>query len=403
MPKIRKDVIQTVIDRARIEDVVGDFVKLRKAGVNMTGICPFHNDKHDGNFIVRPSTISEAKGGNTYKCFACNAKGGPVQFLMNAENMTFPDAIRWLGQKYGIIVDDVPIDWTPPPPKPAPPPLKLLSLPMEMVKRTQDRTNDNLCNWLRSIKWDAAQRARVEKVLRAFMVGHSDKDSFGRPLRDGFPDFTIFWQVDENGVIRTAKMIRYKTNGHRVKKEENRYNTDWIHSRLYKNNVYNNEEFNEESCYFGMHLLNLAPNATINIVESEKTALFMSICYGGMERNLWMACGGKTNISREKLKPLIEQRRDIFLYPDHDGIDEWKEQAKMIGYPNLYVNTKFDAQWWRPEDGEKADIADILYRLIQGGNDKVESTKVVGDVLEEMAKTNPALQQLIDTFDLQRI
>jgi hypothetical protein len=59
MPKISEDVIRAVTDAAKIEDVVGDFVTLRKAGVNMTGICPFHDDKHDGNFIVRPSTISE--------------------------------------------------------------------------------------------------------------------------------------------------------------------------------------------------------------------------------------------------------------------------------------------------------------------------------------------------------
>ena len=98
MPKISDDIIRTVLEQAKIEDVVGDFVTLRKAGVNMTGICPFHDDKHDGNFIVRPSTISESNHGNTYRCFVCDAKGGPVQFLMNAEHMTFPDAIRYLGK-----------------------------------------------------------------------------------------------------------------------------------------------------------------------------------------------------------------------------------------------------------------------------------------------------------------
>ena len=107
MPKIRDDVVRAVLDRARIEDVVGDFVTLRRAGVNMTGICPFHDDKHDGNFIVRPSTISEKNHGNTYRCFVCDKKGGPVQFLMDAERMTFPDAIRWLGKKYCVDVDDV--------------------------------------------------------------------------------------------------------------------------------------------------------------------------------------------------------------------------------------------------------------------------------------------------------
>ena len=68
MPKISEDIIRAVTDAAKIEDVVGDFVTLRKAGVNMTGICPFHDDKHDGNFIVRPSTISEKNHGNTTKC-----------------------------------------------------------------------------------------------------------------------------------------------------------------------------------------------------------------------------------------------------------------------------------------------------------------------------------------------
>lgn len=96
MPKIPDEVVRRVIDAARIEDVVSDFVNLRKAGVNLTGLCPFHDDENDGNFIVRPSTISN--GGNTYKCFACREKGGPLQFLMNAEHMSFPDAVRWLGK-----------------------------------------------------------------------------------------------------------------------------------------------------------------------------------------------------------------------------------------------------------------------------------------------------------------
>ena len=58
MPKIREDIIQHVIDSAKIEEVVGDFLALRKTGVNMTCRCPFHDDHNDGNFIVRPSTIA---------------------------------------------------------------------------------------------------------------------------------------------------------------------------------------------------------------------------------------------------------------------------------------------------------------------------------------------------------
>ena len=110
MPKIPDEVVKRVIDRAKIEDVVADFVDLRKAGVNLTGLCPFHDDQHDGNFIVRPSTVSAKRGANTYRCFVCDAKGGPVQFLMAHERLSFPDAIRWLGKKYNEPVDDIPLN-----------------------------------------------------------------------------------------------------------------------------------------------------------------------------------------------------------------------------------------------------------------------------------------------------
>ena len=131
MPKIEKWIIDKVLDAAKIEEVVGEFVTLRKAGVNMTGLCPFHEDHEDGNFIVRPSKISAKNHGNTYRCFKCDAKGGPVQFLMNNQNMSFPDAIRWLGKKYDIPVDDVPVNWTPPPPRPIPPPPPALEMKRE--------------------------------------------------------------------------------------------------------------------------------------------------------------------------------------------------------------------------------------------------------------------------------
>ena len=95
MAKIDQRIIDRVIDTADIEDVVGEFVTLRKAGVNRTGLCPFHDDKHDGNFIVRPKSLKT--GGNTYRCFVCDKKGDPVKFLMEHERLSFPDAIRWLG------------------------------------------------------------------------------------------------------------------------------------------------------------------------------------------------------------------------------------------------------------------------------------------------------------------
>lgn len=97
---IRKETIQNIIDAARIEEVVGDFVSLKKRGVNYVGLCPFHNEK-------TPSfTVSPAKG--FYHCFGCSKGGGAVDFIMEHEHMSYPDALRFLAEKYHIeIVDEV--------------------------------------------------------------------------------------------------------------------------------------------------------------------------------------------------------------------------------------------------------------------------------------------------------
>ena len=119
MAKIPEDIIKQILGRAKITEVVSDFIHLRKTGVRYTALCPFHDDRHDGNFIVYPK-------GNCYRCFTCDAKGGVVDFLMDYGKMSYPDAIRWLGKKYNIETDNIPFDYVSPPIPPAPPPLPML-------------------------------------------------------------------------------------------------------------------------------------------------------------------------------------------------------------------------------------------------------------------------------------
>ncbi len=95
---IPKDTIQSIIDAARIDEVVGDFVQLRKRGVNMLGLCPFHNEK-------TPSfTVSPGKG--IYKCFGCGKAGNSVNFIMEHEKYSYPEALRYLANKYGIVIEE---------------------------------------------------------------------------------------------------------------------------------------------------------------------------------------------------------------------------------------------------------------------------------------------------------
>ncbi len=93
---IDHNTIERIIDAAEISDVVSDFVTLRKRGVNMLGLCPFHNEK-------TPSfTVSPAKG--IFKCFGCGKGGNSVNFIMEHENLSYPEALKWLAKKYNIEV-----------------------------------------------------------------------------------------------------------------------------------------------------------------------------------------------------------------------------------------------------------------------------------------------------------
>ena len=88
----------SILDTVRIEEVVGDFVSLKKRGANLIGVCPFHKEKTP-SFIVSPS-----KG--IFKCFGCGKAGDSVRFIMEHEHYSYPEALRFLAQKYGIIIEE---------------------------------------------------------------------------------------------------------------------------------------------------------------------------------------------------------------------------------------------------------------------------------------------------------
>ena len=339
MPKISEDIIRTVIEHAKIEEVVGDFVTLRKAGVNLTGICPFHDDQHDGNFIVRPSTISEANHGNTYRCFVCDAKGGPVQFLMNAEHMTFPDAIRYLGKKYCIDVDNIPLNWTPPPPRPVPPPPPPLEMERKWVKQLMGDYNYNPFDM---------QRRQMKRTLWQYCVGC---------WHDGR---VVFWYIDHEGIPRSAKLMSYHADGHRDKDR----NPGWLYNQDGYRDICRPDEHTILKPLFGSHLLKSYQDAVVNVVESEKTALIMANYFGNPDQQLWLACGGLKFLKIESMQPLIDQGRKVWLWPDKDGVEGWHEVADKLGSDKVQVYTKFFDACWEPEDGDKADIADIAVRML---------------------------------------
>lgn len=95
---IKSETIEKIMDTVRIEDVVGEFVTLKRRGANLLGCCPFHNEK-------TPSfTVSPAKG--IFKCFGCGEAGNSVHFLMKHEHFSYPEALRFLANKYNIEIEE---------------------------------------------------------------------------------------------------------------------------------------------------------------------------------------------------------------------------------------------------------------------------------------------------------
>lgn len=95
---IPKETVDLIIDSSRIDEVVGEFVALKKRGASMIGLCPFHNEK-------TPSfNVSPARG--IYKCFGCGKGGNSVNFVMEHEHLSYPEALRWLAKKYNIEIHE---------------------------------------------------------------------------------------------------------------------------------------------------------------------------------------------------------------------------------------------------------------------------------------------------------
>ncbi|MCF8327015.1 MAG: DNA primase [Bacteroidales bacterium] len=95
---IKKETAEEIKNAARIEEVVGEFVSLKRRGTNLLGLCPFHNEK-------TPSfTVSPAKG--IYKCFGCGVSGDATRFLMDHEKYSYPEALRYLAGKYNIHIEE---------------------------------------------------------------------------------------------------------------------------------------------------------------------------------------------------------------------------------------------------------------------------------------------------------
>lgn len=177
-------------------------------------------------------------------------------------------------------------------------------------------TQDTLFVWMhRLCGYDPA----VRLAWQAYDVFHSSElgGSTAFPLYDRF------------GNLRSVKLMRYGHDGHRCKTGPQSRNFGFMHSRV--------PGFNYRPCFFGEHLAQAFPKAVICIVESEKTALLCSVYYGWGAGRVWVACGGRSAIRgsvEDTADPYFRlsflKGREVFLYPDADSVEHWKESAGQL-------------------------------------------------------------------------
>ncbi|MGM9762796.1 MAG: DUF6371 domain-containing protein [Candidatus Cryptobacteroides sp.] len=235
---------------------------------------------------------------------------------------------------------------SPRPTKQLPPaaPKKLCLLPQDIVTRSVRHNRDSdLITFLRTI----LNPETIYTLIDRYRIGVTK-------TRD-----TIFFQIDAKGQVRTGKIMKYNPDtGHRIKDENTKGRITWVHS-LMKQSGQLPPDWELTQCLFGEHLLTAEPDRPVALVESEKTAI---ICAGLMPRYTWLATGGKSQLSGEKLRVL--KGRKVIAFPDVDGYEEWAR--KLTELPGLHITVSPILQYNATSEDREAhiDIADWLIRYL---------------------------------------
>lgn len=184
---IPRETIERIFDAAKIEDVVGSYVTLKKRGANLLGLCPFHHEK-TGSFTVSPS-----KG--IFKCFGCGKAGNAVGFVMEIEQCSYVEAIRQLAQRYHIQIEE-------------------REMTQEEKQRQDDResmfvVNEFANKWFQSQLHETSegtavgmaylrQRGIREDIIRKFQIGYSPEKAklWEEAKKAGYQDIYLVNDVD---------------------------------------------------------------------------------------------------------------------------------------------------------------------------------------------------------------
>ena len=211
-------------------------------------------------------------------------------------------------------------------------------LPYDYLEKCQNRQESNhFISFLLSL----FPFEKVQTATQAYFIGTSTR----------WKAATIFWQIDENKGVRTGKVLLYNLQTGKRVKHENIPLVDFVHSILIRKKII--ASYSLKQCLFGLHLVPIHPQKTIAAVESEKTAIIMSLI---LPDYLWLSYGGLNNIFQ--LNTPILQGRKIIVFPDAGTYNKLQPKiAELIAMGfNIYMSNLLETKATEAECGY--DLAD---------------------------------------------
>lgn len=315
--------------------------------------CWIHDDHH-------PS-LGLLASGNTWKCFACKRSGNVIDMVMEIKKLSFDEACKWLIRQFNIIeTNDTNIQKT-----------------MSTTTLKETALHEKI-SW-GTVKGESSfTRAMVKnQILSPEQMAHAI-DTFRLAT---YEDRVVFLQIDLDGEIRDGKVMFYEADGHRSHRI-----TPFAYSYLLKKQGKLPQDWTSQRCLFGLHqlrpyLADPTQDYIVAIVESEKTAVICSELLPYHKQGtkdlpiLWMATGGKTNLSIEVLRPLFPSASSqsklhmggVLLFPDTDTTGEnyadWLQIAmdasQQFKQP-ITVSDLLERCATQEQKERKIDIADLL-------------------------------------------
>ena len=399
---IKQKSIDSVMAAVRIEDVVGDFVSLRKQGQDFVGICPFHDDKN-------PSLHVSPRLG-IYKCFVCDAAGNPVKFLMEHEKMSYPEAIEYLAKKYGIpleyerneseeerqqrslresllIVNEFALKFFMDQLRNTEEG-KLMGMTYLKERGFQDATIDKFQLGYSPDAWDSFTKAALEKGYKEeylIELGLTGKAQSGK-LYDIYRGRVIFPIHNDAG-----KVIGF---GGRILKKDGKDPRKYVNSR--ENTIYHKSD-----TLYGIYFAKNAIHKQQNVYLVEGYTDVISMHESGVEN---VVASSGTSLTQGQIRMITKRTQNITVLYDGDmagikasmrGIDMLLEQGLKIRVcllpdgedPDSFAKKHRDSELQEYLSKESKDFllfkADILSK--DAGNDPIKRASMVNEILKSIS------------------